>query len=208
MTTTHAFRTTLDSKLDVWEKYIERLEAQISETKEEAFEKYADARVKLIAAIEKAKAEIAKIPDLAKEKKAELLKLLDELLEKLKEKTGEAKEKFGTKKEDIKAAIKKFEEKANEEMGEKYHKVIADFSNLGNTLHANLDALEVKYEVERKKRTEQFDDKKKDFSEKVNKWKATLNEKRASGMEKFDGFEKEFMEGVNQISGSFKNLFS
>jgi len=208
MSSTHEIRTQLDSKLDLWEKYLERIEAQVTETKEEAFNKYADAKVKLIVAIEKAKVEIAKIPDLAKEKKEQLLQMLNELLAKLKEKTGEAKDKFGTQKEDIKAALKKFEEKAKTDIGNTYQKMLGEFSNLGNTVHAHLDALEVRYEVERKKKTEQFDEQKKEFTEKVNKWKAILHENRAKGMDKFDGFEKDFMVGVNQINIAFRNLFA
>ena len=48
MSATHNVRTALDSKLDKWEKYLERFEAQISETKEEAITKLNETKFKFI----------------------------------------------------------------------------------------------------------------------------------------------------------------
>ena len=207
MSTTHNVRTALDSKLDKWEKYLERFEAQISETKEEAIIKFNETKAKFMATVDSTKVEIDKIPDLAKEKKEQLAKLLDELKAKLEVKTGDAKDKFMVQRDEIKKAIAEFEEKAKAVIGEKYHNAIEEFGKVGNTLHAHLDTLEHQYEVERKKKTEQFDEKKNDLKEKVKKWKATLHEQRAKGMDKLDAFEKEFMDGMQGVSSAFKNLF-
>ena len=98
--------------------------------------------------------------DLAKDKKEQLSKLLDELKAKLDVKTGEAKDKFIVQRDEIKKAIAEFEEKAKSVIGEKYHTAIEEFGKVGNSLHAHLDTLESQYEVERKKKTEQFDEKK------------------------------------------------
>ena len=207
MSATHNVRTALDSKLDKWEKYLERFEAQISETKEEAIVKFNETKTKFMATVDSTKVEIEKIPDLAKEKKEQLAKLLDELKAKLDVKTGEAKDKFVEQREDIKKAIAEFEAKAKAIIGEKYHAAIAEFGKVGNSLHAHLDTLENKYEIERKKKTEQFDEKKTDLTEKVKKWKAVVHEQRAKGMDKFDTFEKEFMDGMQGVNSAFKNLF-
>lgn len=207
MSTTHNVRTTLDSKLDKWEKYLERFEAQISETKEEAIVKFNETKAKFMTTVDSTKVEIDKIPDLAKEKKEQLAKLLDELKAKLDVKTSEAKENFVIQRDEIKKAIAEFETKAKSVIGEKYHKAIEEFGNVGNSLHAHLDTLEHQYEVERKKKTEQFDEKKNDLTEKVKKWKAVVHEQRTIGMDKLDAFEKEFMEGMKGVNGAFKNLF-
>lgn len=207
MSTTHNVRTALDSKLDKWEKYLERLEAQINETKEEAISKFNEAKSKFSTTVESTKKEIEKIPDLANEKKAQLSKMLDELKVKLDDKTSEAKEKFVVQRDDIKKSIDEFEVKAKSFLGEKYHKAIDDFGKMGDSLHGHLDALEHQYEVELKKKTEEFDEKKDDFKEKVKKWKAVIYEQRAKGMDKLDTFESEFMEGIQGVNGAFKNLF-
>lgn len=207
MSTTHNIRTTLDSKLDKWEKYLERFEAQISETKEEAIVKFNETKAKFMTTVDSTKVEIDKIPDLAKEKKEQLAKLLDELKAKLDVKTSEAKENFVIQRDEIKKAIAEFETKAKSVIGEKYHKAIEEFGKVGNSLHAHLDTLEHQYEVERKKKTEQFDEKKNDLTEKVKKWKAMVHEQRTIGMDKLDAFEKEFMEGMKGVNGAFKNLF-
>jgi len=207
MSATHNVRTALDSKLDKWEKYLERFEAQISETKEEAITKLNETKFKFIATVDSTKVEIDKIPDLAKDKKEQLSKLLDELKAKLDVKTGEAKDKFIVQRDEIKKAIAEFEEKAKSVIGEKYHTAIEEFGKVGNSLHAHLDTLESQYEVERKKKTEQFDEKKTDLTEKVKKWKSVVHEQRAKGMDKLDVFEKEFMDGMQGVNSAFKNLF-
>lgn len=207
MSTTHNVRTAIDNKLDKMEKYLERIEAQISETKKEAVDKFNEVKSEFQSTLDITRSEIDKIPDLASEKKEQLFTMLADLKAVLDENTSEAKDNFSIQREEIKNTIDEFEVKAKAFLGEKYQSVVDDFEKLGDTVHAHLNALEQQYEVERNKKTKEFDEKKDDFKGKVKKWKSVLQEKRSQGVDRLDTFESEFMEGVQSLNSAFKNLF-
>jgi hypothetical protein len=208
MASVHQIREAIDTKLDKWEADATALEAQLGLTKEKAFERLETYKQRFSEALQKLKGEIAQSQQLGKEKKQELTGQLDHLQVQLALGKAEARDTYQSQKEKIQDGIASLKTGVEQEIGEVSENVIKEFVAAENALEAELEALAVQFELEKARLRGGFEEKKKELTEHITKFKTDLEEKRQKAGDKLTTFEDEFSSGLDQIKKAFSTLFS
>jgi hypothetical protein len=207
-------REAIDTKMDKWEASATAIEAQLQLSKEQAIEELEVRKKRLNETLEGFKSEILKAKGLADEKKSEIQTMFDELQVQLALGKAEARDAFEAQKKKIQRSIATLEstvdrelDAAGQSIDESLKKAANKFIAAAIGLEAQMEALEVQFEVKKAGAKAQFEQKKGQLVAQINEYKRQLEEKKQMAVDKAATFEKELSNGMSQIEQAFKKLF-
>ncbi len=206
-------REAIDTKLDEWEASVTAIEAQLQLSKEQAIEELEVRKKRLNETLAGFKSEIVKAKGLADEQKTEIQAKFDELQVQLALGKAEARDAFEVQKKKIQRSITTLEstvdrelDAAGQSIDESLEKAANKFIVAANGLEAQMEALEVQFEVKKAGAIAQFEQKKGQLVAQIDEYKRQLEEKKRMAKEKAATFEKELSDGVSRIKQAFKSL--
>jgi len=206
-------REAIDTKMDKWEASATAIEAQLQLSKEQAVEELEVRKKRLNETLEGFKSEIVKAKGLADEKKTEIQTRFDELQVQLALGKAEARDAFEAQKKKIQRSIATLEstidrelDAAGQSIDESLKKAANKFIVAAIGLEAQMEALEIQFEVKKAGARAQFEHKKGQLVAQINEYKRQLEEKKRMAKEKAATFESELSDGMSRIKQAFKKL--
>ena len=206
-------RESIDKKLDHWRASAAAFEAQLQQTEEQALAKLEVYKKKLNEALEKFKSEVAKAKGITEEKKKELQAQFDDLQVQLALGKAEARDAFEAQRKKIQHSIATLEatldrhlDAAGKALDDSLHKAVDKYIAAQIEYEAAAEALEARFFMKKVEAKAQFEKKKSDLLEQINKFKTQLQGKTDMAKDKAAAFEKELSAGMSQIKQAFKKL--
>ncbi|MGB6063916.1 MAG: hypothetical protein WBG50_03850 [Desulfomonilaceae bacterium] len=206
-------REAIDTKMDKWEASATAIEAQLQLSKEQAIEELEVRKKRLNETLEGFKSEVVKAKGLADEKKTEIQARFDELQVQLALGKAEARDAFEVQKKKIQRSIATLEttidrelDAAGQSIDESLKKAANKFIAAAIGLEADMEALELQFEVKKAGARAQFQHKKGQLIAQINDYKRQLEEKKQMARDKAATFENELSNGMSQIKQAFKKL--
>lgn len=206
-------REAIDTKMDKWEASATAIKAQLQLSKEQAIEELEVRKKRLNETLEGLKSEIVKAKGIADEKKTEIQARFDELQVQLALGKAEARDAFEAQKKKIQRSIATLEstidrelDAAGQSIDESLRKAANKFIVAAIGLEAQMEALEVQFEVKKPGAQAQFEQKKGQLVAQIDEYKRQLEEKKQMAKEKAATFEKELSDGISRIKQAFKKL--
>jgi DNA repair exonuclease SbcCD ATPase subunit len=210
MSRTKDLRASLDKTLEALEHQALALEAQLTETKDQALQRLEERKEQLRDVLKQVQAEVQKSRDLADQAKAAVQAKLEELQVQLALGKAEARETFEEQRTKILKALNEFESIADQKLeGAAFEsgKVWEDLVGRASTLEAEFEALKGRFEIERAKQEAKLEEKKQELLAKLQAYKAELKAKRQVAQAKGETFAHDLRKGLDQIMGAFRRLF-
>jgi hypothetical protein len=207
-------REAIDTKMDKWEASATAIEAQLRLSKEQAVEELEVRKKRLNETLEGFKSEIMKTKGLADEKRTEIQTMFDELQVQLALGKAEARDAFEAQNKKIQRSIATLESTVDRELDAAGQSIDGSLKKAANKfivaaigLEAQMEALEVQFEVKKAGAIAQFEQKKGQLVAQIDEYKRQLEEKKQMARDKAATFEKELSNGMSQIEQAFKKLF-
>jgi DNA repair exonuclease SbcCD ATPase subunit len=207
-------REAIDTKLDKWEASATAVETQLQQTKEQALEELEARKKRLNETLEEFKSEVAKAKGLSDEKKTEIQARFEDLQVQLALGKAEARDAFEAQKEKIQRSIATLEttidrelDAAGQSIDESLRKTANRFIAAAIGLEADMEALEVQFEVKKAGAMAQFEHVKRELVAQIKQYKDRLQETKQMAKDKAATFENELSDGMSQIKQAFKKLF-
>ena len=203
-------RASLDKKLDALEHQALALEAQLSQTKDQALQRLEERKQQLRDVLKQVQAEALKSKDMAAQAKTEVQAKLEQLQVQLALGKADARYTFEEQRTKILKALGEFESIADQKLqGAAFEsgRVWEDLVGRASGLEAELEALKSRFESEKAKQQDTLEAKKQELLTKLQVFKARLKEKRQVVQAKADTFEQDLHEGLDQIKTAFRRLF-
>jgi chromosome segregation ATPase len=208
MSKVREIREAIDTKLDAWEKQVSALEAQLTQSKEQALERLETQKKHFKDALNRFSTEVEKIQDLPKETKIKIRNQIEHLHVQLALGKMETREAYESQKKEIKEAITTFEASIDQQLDETFDALTQDLINEANAIEAELDALQIRFEMEKTEHKAQIDQKKQEFVSKIQAFKENIEARKQMTKDKAETFESELTSGLSQIKQAFSDLFS
>jgi len=207
-------REAIDTKLDKWEAGATAVEAQLQQTKEQALEELEARKKRLNTTLEAFKSEVAKAKGIADEKKTEIQARFEDVQVQLALGKAEARDAFEAQKEKIQHSITTLETTLDRELDAAGQSIDESLRTAANTfiaaaigLEAEMEALEVQFEVKKAGAMAQFEHVKRELVAQIKQYKDRLQETKQMAKDKAATFENELSDGMSQIKRAFKKLF-
>jgi len=203
-------RASIDKKLDALEHQAVALEAQLTQTKDQALQRLEQRKQQLRDALKQVQAEVQKSGDLAAQAKAEVQAKLEHLQVQLALGKAEARETFEEQRTKILKALAEFESIADQKLkGAAFGsaRVWEDLVGRASTLEAEFEALKGRFEIEKAKQQAKLEEKKQELLAKLQAYKDELKAKRQAAQAKGDTFVLDLRAGLDQIKAAFRSLF-
>ena len=207
-------REAIDTKLDKWEAGATAVEAQLQQTKEQALEELEARKKRLKETLEAFKSEVAKAKGIADEKKTEIQARFEDVQVQLALGKAEARDAFEAQKEKIQHSITTLETTLDRELDAAGQSIDESLRTAANAfiaaaigLEAEMEALEVQFEVKKAGAMAQFEHVKRELVAQIKQYKDRLQETKQMAKDKAATFENELSDGMSQIKRAFKKLF-
>ena len=204
------FRGSIDKKLDAWEHQALALEAQLTQTKDQAVERLEQRKQQMREVLGKIRAEVQKSTEVAEQAKTEVQAKLEHLRVQLALGRAEARDEFNEQRNKILGALAEFESEADQKLkGAAFEsgKLWEELVGRASALEAEFEGLKHRFESEKIKQQSAIDSKKQELLAHLEIFKRQVMEKRQAGQAKADIFESDLREGLNQIKSAFRRLF-
>ena len=189
-------REAIDTKLDKWEAGATAVEAQLQQTKEQALEELEARKKRLNTTLEAFKSEVAKAKGLADEKKTEIQARFEDLQVHLALGKAEARDAFEARKKKIQRSIATLETTIDRELDPACQSIDESLKRAANKfivaaigLEAEMEALEVQFEVKKAASRTQFEHKKRELVAQINEYKHQVEETKQMAKAKAATFE-------------------
>jgi hypothetical protein len=206
-------REAIDTKMDKWEAGATAIEAQLQLSEEQAIEEFEVRKKRLNETLEGFKSEILKAKGLADEKKTEIQGRFDELQVQLALGKAEARDALEAQRKKIQHSIAILEATVDRELDAAGQSIDDSLKMAANKfivaaigLEAQMEALEVQFEVKKAGARAQFEEKMGQLVAQIDEYKRQLEEKKQMAKEKAATFEKELSDGISRIKQAFKTL--
>jgi len=203
-------RASFDKKLDALEHQALALEAQLTQTKDQAMQRLEQRKQQLQDLLRQVQADVQKSKEMAEQAKTEVQAKLEHLQVQLALGKADARDSFEEQRTKILKALTEFESVADQKLkGAAFEsgRVWEDLVGRASTLEAELEALKGRFETEKAKQQVTLESKKQELLTELVSFKDRLKVKRASVQAKTDVFETDLREGLDQIKKGFKKLF-
>jgi hypothetical protein len=203
-------RASLDKKLDALEHQALALEAQLTQTKEQAFQRLDQRKQQLRDVLKQVHAEVQKSKEIADQTKAEVQAKLEHLQIQLALGKADARDTVEEQRAKILKALNEFEAIADQKLkvaAFESGKLWEDLVGRASTLEAEFEALKGRLENEKVKQQAVLESKKQELLAKLQAYINQLKEKRRVMQTKADTFEADLRKGLDQIKVGFKKLF-
>lgn len=211
MSSVHEIRKEIENKLDIWEKQVVALEAQLEQKKEGAVERVETEKKLFSNALDQFIKKVDQSRAVAEGKKWKIKSRLEELKVQLALGKAETNDALEGQKEKIKQAIQSFENTVDEgieEISEEFDEAKSDLVEKADTVNAELEALGLRLRGEKEKWEAHMEERKEKLSKKIQLLKEELREKRHIAKDKAAMFEKEISTAMSKIKEAFCKLFS
>jgi len=203
-------RASFDKKLDALEHQALALEAQLTQTKDQAMQRLEQRKQQLRDLLNQVQTDVQKSKDIAEQAKTEVQAKLEHLQVQLALGKADARDTFEEQRTKILNALNEFESVAEQKLkGAAFEsgKVWEDLVGRTSSLEAEFDALKGRFENEKAKQQVALESKKQELLTKLVLFKDQLQAKRVVVEAKADVFETDLREGLDHIKAGFKKLF-
>ena len=204
------FRASLDKKLDALEHQALALEAQLTQTKDQALQRLEQRKQQLRDLLKQVQADVQKSKEMAEQAKTEVQGRLEHLQVQLALGKADARDTFEEQRTKILKALNEFESIAEQKLkGAAFEsgKVWEDLVGRRSTLEAELEALKGRFESEKTKQQVMLESTKQELLTKLVLFKDQLKVKRDVVQAKADVLETDLREGLDQIKAGVRKLF-
>jgi hypothetical protein len=203
-------RASFDKKLDALEHQALALEAQLTQTKDQAMQRLEQHKQQLRDLLNHVQADMQKSKDMAEQAKMEVRAKLEHLQVQLALGKADARDTFEEQRTKILNALNEFESVADQKLkGATFEsgKIWEDLVGRTSKLEAEFEALKERFEIEKAKQQVSLEWKKEELLSKLMLFKDQLKEKRMAVQAKADVLETDLREGLNQIKAGVKRMF-
>jgi DNA repair exonuclease SbcCD ATPase subunit len=203
-------RASMEKKLDALEHQALALEAQLTQTKDQALQRLEQRKQQLRDLLKQVQAEVQNSKEMAEQAKIEVRAKLEHLQVQLALGKADARDTFEEQRTKILKALNEFEFVAEQKLkGAVFEsgRVWEDLVGRTSTLEAEFEALKGRFESEKAKQQVTLESKKQELLTKVVVFKEQLKSKRLVVQAKADVLETDLREGLEQIKAGFKRLF-
>ena len=203
-------RASLDKKLDALEHQALALEAQLTQTKDQAMQRLEEHKQQLRDLLTQVQADVQKSKEMAEQAKTEVQGRLEHLQVQLALGKAEARDTFEEQRTKILKALNEFESVAEQKLkGAVFEsgRVWEDLVGRTSRLEAEFEALKGRYQSEKAKQHVMLESTKQELLTKLVLFKDELKAKRVVVQAKTDVFETDLREGLDQIKAGVKRLF-
>jgi DNA repair exonuclease SbcCD ATPase subunit len=203
-------RSTLDKKLDALEHQALALEAQLTQTKDQALQRLEQRKQQLRDLLKQVQADVQKSKEMAEQAKSEVQAKLEHLQVQLALGKADARDTFEEQRTKILRALNEFESVAEQKLiGATFEsgRVWEDLVGLTSTLEAEFEALKGRFESEKAKHQVTLESKKQELLTKLVLFKDQLDAKRMVVQAKADVLETDLREGLDQIKAGVRRFF-
>jgi DNA repair exonuclease SbcCD ATPase subunit len=203
-------RSTLDKKLDALEHQALALEAQLTQTKDQALQRLEQRKQQLRDLLKQVQADVQKSKEMAEQAKSEVQAKLEHLQMQLALGKADARDTFEEQRTKILRALNEFESVAEQKLiGATFEsgRVWEDLVGLTSTLEAEFEALKGRFESEKAKHQVTLESKKQELLTMLVLFKDQLDAKRMVVQAKADVLETDLREGLDQIKAGVRRFF-
>jgi hypothetical protein len=204
------FRASLDKKLDALEHQALALEAQLTQTKDQAMLRLEQRKQQLRDLLNQVQADVQKSKEIADQAKTEVQAKLEHLQVQLALGKADTRDTFEEQRTKILKALNEFESVAEQKLkGATFEsgRVWEDLVDRTSTLEAEFEALKGRLESEKAKQQGTLESKKQELLTNLVSFKDQLKAKRVAVEAKADVFETDLREGLDHIKAGFRKLF-
>lgn len=203
-------RASLDKKLDALEHQALALEAQLTQTKDQALQRLEQRKQQLQEVLKEVQVDVQKSKEVAEEAKAAVQAKLEHLQVQLALGKADARDTVEEQRTKILKAMSDFESIADQKLqGAAFEsgRVWEDLVGRASGLEAELEALKSRFESEKARQQDTLESKKQELLTRLQVFKSQLKEKRQVIQAKADTFEQDLHEGMDQMKTAFRRLF-
>jgi hypothetical protein len=204
------FRASLDKKLDALEHRALALEAQLTQTKDQAMQRLEQRKQQLRDLLKQVQGDVQKSKEMAEQAKIEVQAKLEHLQVQLALGKADARDTFEEQRAKTLKALNEFESIAEQKLkGAAFDsgKVWEDLVDRTSTLEAEFEVLKDRFEIEKTKQQVTLESKKEELLAKLGSYRDQLKAKRVAAQAKTDVFESDMRQGLDQIKAGVKKLF-
>ena len=204
------FRASLDKKLDALEHQALALEAQLTQTKDQAMQRLEQRKQQLRDLLKQVQADVQKSKEMAEQAKTEVQAKLEHLQVQLALGKADARDTFEEQRAKTLKALNEFESVAEQKLkGAAFEsgKVWEDFVDRTSTLEAEYEVLKDRFEHEKARQQVTLESKKEELLARLVLYKDQLKAKREVVQAKADVFETDMRQGLDQIKAGVRKLF-
>ena len=203
-------RASFDKKLDALEHQAEALEAQLTQTKDQAIQGLEQRKQQLRELLKHVETNVQASKDIAAQAKTEVQAKLEHLQVQLALGKADARDTFEEQREKILKALNEFESVAEQKLkGAAFEsgKVWEDRVGRTSKLEAEFEALKDRFESEKAKQQVTLEWKKEELLTKLVLFKDQVKAKRVAAQAKADVLESDLREGLGHIKARFRKMF-
>jgi len=203
-------RASFGKKLDALEYQALALEAQLTQTKDQAMQRLEQRKQQLQELLGQVRADVEKSKEMAEQAKIEVQGRLEHLQVQLALGKADARDTFEEQRAKILTALNEFESVADQKLkGAAFEsgKVWEDLVGRTSSLDAEYEALKSRFEHEKAKQQVVLESKKQELLTDLVLFKDRLKAKREAVQAKADVFEADMRQGLDQIKAGFRKLF-
>jgi hypothetical protein len=203
-------RASIDKKLDALEHHALALEAQLTQTQEQAMQRLEQRKQQLRDLLKQVQADVQKSKEMTEQAKSQVQAKLDHLQVQLALGKMDARDTFEEQRTKIFKALNEFESVAEQKLkGATFEsgRVWEDLVGLTSTLEAEFDALKNRFESEKAKQQATLELKKEELLTKLVLFKDQLKAKRVAVQAKADVLETDLRDGLDQIKAGVRRFF-
>ncbi|MDZ4854595.1 MAG: hypothetical protein SGJ26_07040 [Nitrospirota bacterium] len=203
-------RASFDKKLDALEHQAEALEAQLTQTKDQAIQGLEQRKQQLRELLKHVETNVQASKDIAAQAKTEVQAKLEHLQVQLALGKADARDTFEEQREKILKALNEFESVAEQKLkGVAFEsgKVWEDLVGRTSKLEAEFEALKDRFESEKAKQQVTLEWKKEELLTKLVLFKDQVKAKRMAAQAKADVLESDLREGLGHIKARFRKMF-
>jgi polyribonucleotide nucleotidyltransferase len=203
-------RASFDKQLDALEHQALALEAQLTQTKDQAMQRLEQRKQQLRDLLKQVQADVQKSKEMAEQAKTEVQAKLEHLQVQLALGKADTRDTFEEQRAKTLKALNEFESIAEQKLkGAAFEsgKVWEDLVDRTSTLEAEFEVLKGRFESEKAKQQVTLESKKQELLTNLVSFKDQLKAKRVAVEAKADVFETDLREGLDHIKAGFRKLF-
>jgi len=203
-------RASFDKQLDALEQQALALEAQLTQTKDQAMHRLEQRKQQLRDLLKQVQADVQKSKEMAEQAKSDVQAKLEHLQVQLALGKADARDTFEEQRTKILKALNEFESVAEQKLkGAEFEsgRVWEDLVGLTSTLEAEFEALKGRFESEKAKQQVMLESKKQELLTNLVLFKDQLKAKRVVVQAKADVLETDLREGLDQIKAGVRRFF-
>ncbi len=203
-------RASIDKKLDALEHHALALEAQLTQTQEQAMQRLEQRKQQLRDLLKQVQADVQKSKEMTEQAKSQVQAKLEHLQVQLALGKMDARDTFEEQRTKIFKALNEFESVAEQKLkGAMFEsgRVWEDLVGRTSTLEAEFEALKDRFESEKAKQQVTLESKKQELLTKLVLFKDQLKAKRVAVQAKADVLETDLRDGLDQIKAGVRRFF-